>query len=137
MNKHLAAYGAATLTLLALDGVWLGWLARDFYQQGLGHLMADSPRWLPALLFYAMYPLGLLYFALLPSSADTRWTWALRRGVLLGMFAYGTYDLSNWATLRDWPALVSLVDVAWGALASGLAALAGRWASHRFGKLAP
>lgn len=132
MSKTLAAYAAATFLLLALDGLWLGLLAKDFYHQGLGHLMADTPRWLPALLFYALYPLGLLYFAALPQGQDAGLAQALLRGALFGLFAYGTYDLSNWATLKEWPALVSVVDIAWGSLASCLATLAARLALDRF-----
>lgn len=132
MTKILAAYAAATLLMLALDGLWLGLLAKDFYQQGLGHLMAESPRWLPALLFYLLYPLGLLYFAVLPQEPGVGLGHVLLRGALLGLFAYGTYDLSNWATLKDWPAQVAVVDMAWGAFSSCLATLAGRLALQRF-----
>lgn len=132
MTKYFAAYAAATLLILTLDGVWLGLLAKDFYQQGLGHLMATSPRWLPALMFYGLYPLGLLYFAVLPQSQDAGLNQALLRGALFGLFAYGTYDLSNLATLKDWPALVSVVDVAWGTLVSCLATWGGRLALDRF-----
>jgi uncharacterized membrane protein len=135
MTKYLAAYVAATLVMLALDGLWLGLLAKDFYRQGLGHLMADSPRWLPALLFYLLYPVGLMVFAVLPQGQDVlpqELAPALLRGALFGFFAYATYDLSNWATLKDWPATVSLVDVAWGTFASCLATLAGRLVLQRF-----
>jgi uncharacterized membrane protein len=132
MTKYLASYAAAAVLMLALDGLWLGLLAKDFYQQGLGHLMANSPRWLPALLFYVLYPLGLLYFAVLPQSQDAGLAQTMLRGALFGLFAYGTYDLSNLATLKDWPVLVSIVDVVWGILASCLAALSGRLALDRF-----
>jgi uncharacterized membrane protein len=132
MTKYLASYAAAAVLMLALDGLWLGLLAKDFYQQGLGHLMANSPRWLPALLFYVLYPLGLLYFAVLPQSQDAGLAQTMLRGALFGLFAYGTYDLSNLATLKDWPVLVSIVDVVWGILASCLAALGGRLALDRF-----
>lgn len=132
MTKYLAAYAAATLLMLTLDGLWLGLLAKDFYQQGLGHLMAESPRWGPALLFYALYPLGLLVFAVLPAGQDAGLAPALWRGALFGLMAYATYDLSNLATLKDWPVLVSVVDVAWGAFASCLATLAARLAYDRF-----
>jgi uncharacterized membrane protein len=118
--------------MLALDGLWLGLLAKDFYQQGLGHLMADSPRWLPALLFYGLYPMGLLYFAVLPQSQDAGLAQSLLRGALFGLLAYGTYDLSNLATLKGWPVQVAVVDMAWGTLASCLATLAGRLALDRF-----
>ena len=132
MTKYLASYAAAALLMLALDGLWLGLLAKDFYQQGLGHLMADSPRWLPALLFYGLYPVGLLYFAVLPQSQDAGLAQSLLRGALFGLFAYGTYDLSNLATLKGWPVQVAVVDIAWGMLASCLATLAGRLALDRF-----
>jgi uncharacterized membrane protein len=132
MTKYLASYAAAALLMLALDGLWLGLLAKDFYQQGLGHLMADSPRWLPALLFYGLYPMGLLYFAVLPQSQDAGLAQSLLRGALFGLLAYGTYDLSNLATLKGWPVQVAVVDMAWGTLASCLATLAGRLALDRF-----
>jgi uncharacterized membrane protein len=79
-----------------------------------------------------LYPLGLLYFAVLPQSQDAGLAQAMLRGALFGLFAYGTYDLSNLATLKDWPVLVSIVDVVWGILASCLAALGGRLALDRF-----
>jgi uncharacterized membrane protein len=132
MTKYFAAYAAATLMMLALDGLWLGLVAKDFYQQGLGHLMAASPRWLPALLFYLLYPLGLLFFAVLPQAPGASLAQALLRGALFGFFAYATYDLSNLATLKDWPVPVAVVDVAWGVFASCLATLAGRLALDRF-----
>ena len=135
MTKYLAAYAAATLLMLTLDGLWLGLLAKDFYQQGLGYLMAESPRWGPALLFYGLYPLGLLVFAVLPTSQGMETAGlapALWRGALFGLIAYATYDLSNLATLKDWPVWVSAVDIAWGAFASCLATLAARLAYDRF-----
>jgi uncharacterized membrane protein len=132
MTKYFASYAAIALLMLALDGLWLGLLAKDFYQQGLGHLMADSPRWLPALVFYGLYPVGLLYFAVLPQSQDAGLAQSLLRGALFGLFAYGTYDLSNLATLKGWPVQVAVVDIAWGTLASCLATLAGRLTLDRF-----
>lgn len=131
MNKTFAAYIATALLILAMDGLWLGFLAKDFYQHSIGHLMAANPRWLPALLFYGLYPLGLLYFAILPQSADTGLAQAALRGALFGFFAYGTYDLSNLATLKDWPALLSVVDVVWGTVVSCLAAVVGKLALDR------
>ena len=132
MTKYLASYAAAALLMVALDGLWLGLLAKDFYRQGLGQLMAASPRWLPALLFYLLYPLGLLYFAVLPQNQDAGFVQAMWRGALFGLFAYGTYDLSNLATLKDWPALVSVIDIAWGTIVSCLATMGGRLAIDRF-----
>ena len=121
MRKFMIAYVAAFIAMLLLDGVWLGLIAMPVYKQGIGHLMATSPIIPVALLFYFGYPLGLAHFALLPSFSAAR---AARQGALFGLFAYGTYDLTNWSTMKDWPAHIALMDMAWGALASALASLA-------------
>jgi uncharacterized membrane protein len=128
MKKYVAAYGSAALLMLLFDVVWIGFVARDLYQQGIGHLMAASPRLDAALLFYAVYALGLLVFVIAPQAQLRSSTWlsALWRGALFGLVAYATYDLTNLATLRDWPLQVALVDMAWGAFASSCACLAGR-----------
>lgn len=132
MRKQFAAYAATALAMLALDASWLGLIAQALYQQGIGHLMAPQPRLGIAALFYLVYPLGLVIFAVAPRPA-TAWRPTLRAGALFGFFAYATYDLTNLATLKDWPIGLSLIDVAWGSLASALAAGAGRYAMDRFG----
>jgi len=137
MKKYVAAYGSAALLMLLFDVVWIGFLARDFYRQGIGHLMAAGPRLDAALLFYVIYALGLLVFVIAPQAQMRASTWlsVMLRGALFGLVAYATYDLTNLATLRDWPLRVALVDMAWGAFASGSACLAGRaawrWCSPR------
>jgi uncharacterized membrane protein len=97
------------------------------YLQGLGHLMAEAPVLWAAALFYAVYGLGLLRFAIAMPAAGTV-AQAARAGALFGFVAYATYDLTNLATLRDWPASLAFIDIAWGTLASAAAAAAGRWA---------
>ena len=129
----LAAYAAATLSLLILDLLWIGVLAKPLYQQGIGHLMAQQPRVVPALLFYLIYPLGLMRFAVTPGGTAAPWRLTLESAAMFGFFAYATYDLSNLATLRDWPATLSLIDVIWGTVASTVAAVAGRWVLGRVG----
>lgn len=133
MKKYVYSYVAAAVLMLVFDGVWIGIVARDFYQQGIGHLMAPSPRLDAALLFYGVYALGLVVFVVAPQSKERASTWlsTLLRGALFGLVAYATYDLTNLATLRDWPVQVALVDMAWGALASGCASVAGRAAWRR------
>jgi uncharacterized membrane protein len=128
MKKYVAAYVSAALLMLLFDGVWIGVVARDFYQQGIGHLMAASPRFDAASLFYVVYALGLLVFVIAPQAQMRSSTWhsAMLRGALFGLVAYATYDLSNLATLRDWPVQVAVVDMAWGAFASSCASIAGR-----------
>lgn len=126
MSSWWFGYGAALLVLGALDGLWLGVVARDFYRQEMGDMMASSIRALPAAAFYIGYPVGLVTLALqpLPASAST----ALWRAALFGLVAYGVYDLTNLATLRQWSVKLALVDMAWGTLASALAGAAAWYA---------
>ena len=130
MKKQLAAYFAALLTMLVLDGAWIGFAARSFYQSGIGHLMADAPYLPAALLFYLVYPVGLMLFVIVPMASKTT-RQALLRGALFGFFAYATYDLSNWATLKSWPASVAVVDMLWGAFATACATACARFAWGR------
>jgi uncharacterized membrane protein len=126
MNRIFPVYAAVALSLLVLDLIWLGVLARPLYAAGIGHLMADEPNWVAAGLFYAVYALGLLRFTVLPFDATAGWREPLLTAAAFGFFAYATYDLSNLATLKAWPWSVAIVDMAWGSLASALAAGVGR-----------
>jgi len=134
MNKYLAGYVVAAAVLVALDMLWLGVVARSTYQQAIGHLMAERPSIVAAVVFYALYPAGLVVFVLLPQASDPAWGRTLLMGALFGFFAYATYDLTNLATLKDWPVHLTLIDMAWGSLLSALAAVAGKaalnWASN-------
>jgi len=132
MLKYAAGYTATLIVMLALDMVWLGLVAKPMYQQGLGHLMAARPVIPVALLFYAVYALGLVVFGVSPA-ANGGWPQAAAWGALFGFFAYATYDLTNWATLKDWPWMLSLVDIAWGAAVSAVSAVAGLAAWQKFG----
>ena len=133
MTKHLVAWLATFVVMLAVDMLWLGLIAKSFYQQGIGHLMAPAPRLGPAALFYLLYPVGLVIFAVAPSIAGEGVQRAALVGALFGFFAYATYDLSNLATLRDWPIGLTMLDIAWGTFISGVAAGAGKWAAAHFG----
>jgi uncharacterized membrane protein len=133
MNKHLAAYAATTAALLMLDGLWLGLVAKPLYQQGIGHLMAEQPRWSAAAAFYLLYPLGVLVFVLAGTVAGAGWGKTLGMAALFGFFCYATYDLSNLATLKAWPASLALLDIAWGSVLTLMCAAAGKWAMDRLG----
>jgi len=128
MNRTLPAYAAVALAMLVLDGLWLGVVAGPLYAAGIGHLMAGQPNWVAAGLFYGVYALGLLRFTVLPFDARSGWRAPLSTAAAFGFFAYATYDLSNLATLKDWPWALAIADMAWGSLASALASGAGRWA---------
>ena len=132
MTKYAASFGVIALIMTALDALWIGVIAKSLYQQGIGHLMAQSPRLGAAALFYAVYAVGLLIFVVTPTSEASNWHMPLMRGALFGFFAYATYDLTNLATLKDWPIGLSVLDIAWGSGASAAAAVGGyfayRWA---------
>jgi uncharacterized membrane protein len=125
LRSCLTAFLATMLALLAVDALWLGVLMGDTYQDYIGHLMRSEPKMLPAALFYLLYPAGLMVFAVLPALDKQDWRVAARLGAMLGLLAYGTYDLSNMATLRGWPWQLTAIDMLWGSFLSSLAATAG------------
>jgi uncharacterized membrane protein len=130
MNKYIAGYLAVALVLVALDMLWLGVIAKSTYQQAIGHLMAEQPKVLAAVVFYAVYSAGLLIFVMTPWADDPAWLRTLLMGALFGFFNYATYDLSNLATLRNWPIGLTLLDMAWGSVLSGVSAGAGKAAMN-------
>lgn len=131
MHAALKPYLAALLVMGLLDALWLGLLARDFYRQEMGAQMAEQIRWVPALLFYVAYPAALVALALFP--AGQPFGQQVLRAALVGLVAYGVYDLTNLATLRHWPVRLALVDMAWGTFASTLAGAAAAWVAQRSG----
>lgn len=132
MPALMTAYIASAASFLVLDLFWLAVVARGFYREQLGGLMVDKVALAPAVAFYVLFIAGLVAFAVRPALAEGDWRLALLFGAGLGLFAYGTYDLTNWATLRDWPGRMSLVDMAWGTALSGVTALAGYGAARWF-----
>jgi len=129
MKVWLTGYGAALLVVGVLDALWLGFLARDFYKRELGDLMTDSVRLVPAAAFYFGFPVGLVTLALSPLPATLGE--AVFRSALLGLVAYGVYDMTNLATLRGWSVKLSLADMAWGTFVAA-AAGAAAWSAMRW-----
>ena len=124
MTDFLLAFVASLVAMAVIDGVWLGAVARTFYRRHLGFLMADRPNWTAAVAFYLIYVLGVTVFAVLPGmDAGSVWD-AAWRGALFGLVAYATYDLTNAATLKGWPNIVTVVDMAWGTVLTALVASA-------------
>lgn len=123
--QFIVAYASTGLVFLALDALWLGFMANRVYRPLIGDLMAEQPNWPPAVLFYLLYVTGVVVFAVQPALASGRWTTALMLGAFLGLVAYGTYDLTNHATLRNWPAAMTAIDLAWGTFATAMATTAG------------
>jgi uncharacterized membrane protein len=133
MMQLLKAYPFIVAAIVILDLLWLGVVMKDFYRAQLGHLMGTSVVWGAALVFYLVFAAGLAYFAVLPALAEGSWVRALFLGALLGALCYATYDLTNHATLRDWPLSVTVLDIVWGAFLSGAAATTGYFAAKILG----
>lgn len=108
-------YFTALAVFLAIDAIWLGFIAKGFYQKQIGTLMKSNINWMSAFLVYALFILGLVILVLMPGiGKKTIWEVALL-GSLLGLVAYGVYDLTNLATLKNWTLTMTIVDMAWGA----------------------
>jgi len=114
MPQTLTLSLIALPVFLAIDLLWLGLLARNFYRRRLGGLLRPDTVWWAALVFYGIFVLGLVVFVIGPAVDDASLSDALLRGALFGLVTYATYDLTNLATMKDWPRLVTLVDLVWG-----------------------
>ena len=135
MGFYILSYLAAAVLFLGMDAVWLTLAGPRFYRPELGDLMLENFKVAPAAVFYTLYVVGIVIFAVQPAVASGRWQTALLYGALFGFFPYGTYDFTNLATIKGWSALVSFVDLAWGTFATGVsAALAYALASSILGR---
>jgi uncharacterized membrane protein len=133
MRTYGVAWFATALVFLGLDAVWLSFSASVLYRPLLGDLLRDDFLLVPAALFYVIYTAGIVAFAISPSLASGRWTAAGLRGLFLGLFGYAVYDLTNQATLRNWPVTITVADLIWGALLTAVAAIAGFLAARAVG----
>jgi uncharacterized membrane protein len=119
VSTFLKLFAIAFPTFLVIDLVWLGVLARPFYQAQLGPLMKENPNWAAALVFYVIFVAGIVILAVLPAVERRSLGHALAMGAVLGLVSYAAYDLTNLATLRDFPRTVAMVDLVWGTLLTG------------------
>lgn len=131
MPTYAVAYVSTAIVFFGLDFLWLGRVATGFYRSQLGEMMRDRPDFIAAGLFYLVYVAGIVYFAVGPALAGGGLRQAALAGAILGLIAYGTYDITNLATLRNWPLIMSLVDLAWGTLLTATAATAGTWLTQK------
>jgi uncharacterized membrane protein len=122
LRQTILLYLITLAIFFAIDMVWLGVVAKSFYRKHLGYLMAPKVVWPAAILFYLLFIAGLVVFAVRPGLAAGAPLKALLLGAFLGLVAYSTYDLTNQATIKDWPALVTIVDLVWGTTLGGLVA---------------
>ena len=111
---YLKLYLFTVPVFLAIDMVWLGVISRAFYQDHLGYILSPTVNWSAAILFYLVFVVGILYFAVAPALAQGSWWRAVQNGLLFGFFTYVTYELTNLATLPKWPLTIVLVDTLWG-----------------------
>ena len=130
-KQMMILYLITLAVFFLIDMVWLGVVAKDFYRRHLGTMLSPKVNWGAAILFYLLFIAGLLIFVIRPALAHGALLSALPLGALFGLISYATYDLSNLATLKDWPLIVTVVDLVWGTILGGLVSLIstllGRW----------
>lgn len=130
MVRYLVSYAATTVVLLGLDFVWLNVMSPAFYRPRLGPLLLDSPNIAIAGVFYVFYAGAAVALVVVPAQNQDSWLTALALGAVLGAAAYGTYDVTNLATIRGWSTAVTIVDIIWGATVTAVASMAGYFAGR-------
>lgn len=130
MKRYAAAYLVTAIVFLGIDAIWLTLSADRLYKPNLSKLLAVQFSLAPAALFYLLYIAGILVFAVTPAFRSGHWTTATLYGALFGLFAYATYDLTNQATLKDWPMVVTVADLCWGTALTAVAATCGYLAAR-------
>ena len=122
-KTYIISYFVSLFVFLGIDAFWLTIVAQKMYTKYLGSLMKENPNLVAALIFYVLYPVGIAVFAVVPALRDQLPARALFLGGLLGLLAYSAYDLTNLATLKDWPVFITVVDIAWGTVLTGAVAI--------------
>lgn len=125
MKVIVYGYIAAALCMLVLDVIWLSTMARILYKPNIGELLIDGFRLAPAVVFYFLYVAGIVFFAVYPAYEKASLATAVLNGAVLGLVAYGAYDLTNQATMKVWPVTVTIADMSWGAFITATSAAAG------------
>ena len=133
MIFNLQLYLVMLAAFFLVDMVWLGLVARKFYRKQIGFLMSAKPGWAAAIIFYLLFILGAVVFVVLPGLNDGSLKLTVLRAVLYGLVTYATYDLTNLATVKNWPVLVTVVDLLWGVGVSVIVSLVGFWAGGWLG----
>ena len=127
--KEILLYIFTVPVFFAIDILWIGVIAKDFYFKNIPGL-SPQPNWPAAIAFYLLYIIGILIFAVLPN-LEKGWQQALIYGALFGFFAYATYDLTNYAVMKSWPLSITLIDIAWGTVLTGVVATASYFIGSR------
>ena len=124
-TKLIQLYIATAILFFAIDILWLGVIAKNFYNKHLGRFFRERVNWTAAIIFYSLFILGIMIFAILPGTSSASLGRTVTLGVLYGLFTYATYDLTNLATLKDWPVKIVVVDILWGMVLCGLVSAGG------------
>ncbi len=119
----LKLYLVSLAVFLGIDMIWLTLIAKNFYAKQIGYLMAKNPNIYAALIFYLIFIAGLVFFVVSPAVDKKMWTQALLAGAFFGLVTYATYDLTNLATVKDWPLIITIVDLIWGITVSATVAV--------------
>jgi uncharacterized membrane protein len=126
-------YCIALPIFFGLDMVWLGIVAKNFYTKQIGFLMTPKVNWAAAVIFYLLFLIGLVVFVIAPAVEKDSWARALILGALFGLVTYATYDLTNLATVRDWPLALTVVDLIWGTILAGSVSTGTYFIAHKLG----
>ncbi|MCC6584937.1 MAG: DUF2177 family protein [Chitinophagales bacterium] len=130
--KYIALFFITTLIFFAIDMLWLGVIAKNFYREKLSFIFTGEVNWQAAFIFYILYIVGILYFVIIPGFTHHDWKTVLFNGAFLGFLCYATYDLTNMATIKQWPLIVVVVDIIWGTVLTGSVAVLSYFAASRF-----
>ena len=125
MAKFIQIYLVVLAAFLVIDMIWLGLVAKKFYREQLGSLMRAGVNWPAAVIFYLLFIVGLVFFVVYPAVEQGSWFYALWTGAFFGLICYATYDLTNLATLKNWPLKLTIVDLIWGSVLSGVLGIIG------------
>jgi len=126
-------YAIALPVFFAIDMIWLGLVAKNFYRAQIGSLMKPDVNWLAAIIFYLIFIAGLIAFVIAPAMEKNSWGHTLAFGAFFGLVCYATYDLTNLAVTKDWPLLVTLVDLAWGAILAASVSIVTYFIANKIG----
>jgi uncharacterized membrane protein len=117
--NYLKEYGVVFITFFTIDLLWLGIFAKNLYKKYLGYILSPNTNWLAAISFYLLYIAGIVFFVISPAMEKKSWKYALFAGMFFGFITYATYDLTNLATLKDWPIKITIIDLIWGSTLGG------------------
>lgn len=122
--QFFKTYVITLVVFFIIDILWLGFVAKNMYQEKLGFIMKTNVNWTAAILFYLLFIAGLIFFVINPALAKNSWTFALLVGGFFGLITYATYDMTNLATLKDWPLSITILDIIWGTFLCSLTSVA-------------